>query len=88
MKRKYDTSKINLCIDHWKPFVNDTFMGFWIEWSSDIGFGEYTIFKPVHPKSKEDNIWMGASEYMDTNEDKAFLKELMKLLVEDIEVVG
>lgn len=48
----------------------------------EFGFGEYTLFK----KNNEDK-WYGDSDYMDTNNDKAFLQALMSNFLEQIEIV-
>lgn len=45
MSRKINVKDINLQIDTVKPFVNEKFSGITIEWSSTIGFGEYTLYK-------------------------------------------
>lgn len=79
MSRKHDVKDINLQIDDLIPFVNDNHTGFIIEWSSDIGFGEYTIYK-----SENDDYWYGDSECMDSNDDKEFIMELMKLFIENL----
>lgn len=62
-----------------KPFVNEKFSGITIEWSSTIGFGEYTLYK-----ESGDEKWYGDSECMDRGEDKEFIKELLRLFVEKL----
>lgn len=59
---KYDVDKINLEIEDVDFFGN----GFAIRWSSNIGFGEYTI-------KKENGKLMAYPEFMDSNEDKTFI---------------
>ena len=81
MPRKHNVKEIHLQIDDFVPFVNDNHMGFIIEWSSDIGFGEYTMYK-----SNDNNKWYGDSEFMDSNEDKEFISELMRLFVEKLQI--
>jgi hypothetical protein len=76
MARRYEVDEINLGITDVVPFSNERHSGFIIEWSSDIGFGEYTIYKPA-----DSDEWYGDSEYMDSNEDKDFIRELMKLFI-------
>ncbi len=44
--RKYNPSEINLKVESMQAFQNDNGSGLVIEWSSKIGFGEYTLFKP------------------------------------------
>lgn len=81
MARKHEVDKINLQIDAVLPFVNDRFSGIIFEWSSDIGFGEYTIFK-----APDSNVWYADSEHMDSNDDKDFVKELMRQFIEKLVV--
>ena len=61
------------------PFENIV-GGIIIEWSGNIGWGEYEIYQT------EDNKWHGESEYMDKGEDKEFLQYLLKQLVDNVEV--
>jgi hypothetical protein len=74
--RQLKTDKIRLRITDVVPFINERRSGFIIEWASDIGYGEYTIYKPA-----DSDEWRGDSEYMDNNEDKDFIRELMKLFI-------
>lgn len=83
MARRNDPTKINLEITDIRLFENNSWVGFKIEWDSDIGFGTYTIYKK--PGEKE---WHGDSEYMDSNKDKAFLHELLRLFFEKIKIEG
>lgn len=83
MTRKHDPTKIHLEIDNVEMFSNESVEGMVITWSSDIGFGEYTIYKK--PGEKE---WYGDSEYIDSNKDKAFLQELLRLFLEKIKIEG
>ena len=82
MGRRIDVKKINLDAYDVEPFVNERGVGFAIKWDSDIGFGEYTIYK--HANSDK---WHADSEHMDKNEDKDFLKELMRLFIEKLDIV-
>lgn len=79
MARKHEVNEIHLEIYDLIPFTDENYVGFIIQWDSDIGFGEYTIYR--HVDSEE---WIGDSEYMDNNEDKEFIKELMRLFVEKL----
>lgn len=81
MKRKHDVEKINLTVRSMRPFCNDKFDGISIEWESDIGFGEYTIYRPVGEEQ-----WCADSEHMDTDEDKAFLHKLLGLIADGVSV--
>ena len=56
------------------PFVNKKHCGFILEWSGNIGFGEYIIYLDA----KNDEEWYGDSECMDKSDDKWFLELLMK----------
>jgi len=82
MARRFEVDKINLDAYDIEPFVNEKYTGFVIKWDSDIGFGEYTIYK----RTGSDE-WCGDSEHMDNNEDKSFLKELLKLFFEKLDIV-
>jgi len=53
-----------------------------ISWNSDIGFGQYDLIL------QEDGAIKGNSEYMDNNENKEFISELMKLFIEKIKITG
>ena len=77
MARRMNVNEINLSIEDVIPFSNERYSGFIIEWSSDIGFGEYTIYNPANS-----NEWRADSECMDRNEDKDFVKKLMSLFIE------
>lgn len=83
MSRKNDPTKINLEITNIHPFENNSWVGFEIAWDSDIGFGIYTIYK-----KPDETEWHGDSECMDSNEDKAFLQELLRLFLEKIKIEG
>ncbi len=84
MARRFAVDTINLEAYDFEPFVNEKYMGVVIRWDSDIGFGEYTIYKPI---DSEDDKWLAQSEHMDNNEDKDFIKELMKLFIEKLDIV-
>jgi hypothetical protein len=82
MARRYKVDEIHLEITNVIPFVNDRKEGFIIQWCSDIGYGEYTIFKTAGT-----DMWVADSETMDRNEDKDFIKELMKLFIEQLQIL-
>jgi hypothetical protein len=82
MARRFEVDNINLDAYEIEPFINEKYVGFVIKWDSDIGFGEYTIYKAVGSDK-----WQADSEHMDNNEDKAFLNELLKLFVGSLEIV-
>ncbi len=78
--RKHSADTINLKIIRFHPFYNsDESNGFIIEWDSDIGFGQYTIYKTPDGFAAD-------SEHMDFNENKEFIKELMRLFIEDLKI--
>ena len=78
--RKHPVDTINLEIVEFYPFYHsDENNGFVIEWESDIGFGQYTIYKTSEGFAAD-------SEHMDSNEDKDFIRELMKLFVEKLTI--
>ena len=79
MVRRHKVDEIHLEITDLIPFENNNHCGFIIEWSSDIGFGEYTVYREKH-----DDQWYGDSEYMDRDEDKDFIRELMKLFLDKL----
>lgn len=81
MARKHDITQINLDAYNIEPFVNSNYTGFVIKWDSNIGFGEYTIYKKVGT-----NEWFADSEYMDNNTDKAFVTELMRLFIDKLTI--
>ena len=81
MARKHDITAINLEAYDIEPFINDTYKGFVIRWDSDIGFGEYTIYS-----KRGSEEWFADSEYMDSNADKAFVTELMKVFIEKLTI--
>jgi hypothetical protein len=82
MARKFEVDKINLDPYDIEPFENNSYKGFVIKWDSDIGFGEYTIYQKIG-----EDEWHADSEYMDANYDKSFIKELMKLFIEKLDVI-
>lgn len=83
MTRKYYPKEIDLRIDKAEPFVNDEYEGFEFQWISKIGFGTYTIYRTVGSDE-----WKADSECMDINENKEFITELMRLFVEQLDIVG
>ena len=76
MAKRFPVDSINLEVYDVQPFVNERSSDFVIEWGSDIGFGEYTIYKRT-----DSDEWRGDSEHMDNNEDKDFIRELMRLFI-------
>lgn len=85
ISRKHNVKEIHLRVDDIKGYSNEVFNGVTIYWSSDIGFGEYTIGK--EPKDDSGKIYAD-SECMDSNDDKEFISELMRLLVNKLIITG
>lgn len=77
MERNFEN--INLQIDNVRFGCHEDINIMRIEWSSDKGFGEYNLMF-----SKEGII--GDSEFMDSNNDKEFLKKLFLILIEKIQI--
>ena len=76
MARRNNVNEINLTIEDFevrKDFIR-------ISWSSDIGFGEYDLFKDA-------GEWCAMSECMDNNEDKEFIEKLIELFVKQLNIV-
>ncbi len=72
-----------LHLDDIIPFSNQSHEGMILQWSSRIGFGEYTLYRE---RNEEVLLpWNGDSECMD-REDKRYLKELMRQFIEKVEV--
>ena len=81
MSRRHRVDEIHLRIDDLTTFKNEAGAGFVIQWSSDIGFGEYTVYR-----RNGSNKWSADSESMDSNEDKDFIGELMRLFVSELNI--
>lgn len=81
--RKHDVNDIHLQIDSIEFFYKNPHTGesgMIISWSSEIGFGEYTIYM-----TSEGEL-MADAETMDCNEDKAFGRKLMELLMDMVDI--
>ena len=81
MARKFDIMQINLEVYDVEPFVNNEYKGFVIKWTSNVGFGEYTIYQKLGSDE-----WYADSEHMDANNDKAFIKELMDAFIDCLNI--
>ena len=82
MAKRFPVDSINLEVYDVQPFVNERSSGFVIEWGSDIGFGEYTIYKRT-----DSDEWRVDSEHMDNKEDKDFIRELMRVFIDQLNIV-
>ena len=71
MNRTFDPEKINLSITGVIYFVN----GLQIKWSSDIGWGEWSIYV-------KDGVTRIESGGMDDESDRAFTRALLKRLAD------
>lgn len=80
MKKENEMEDINLCIEEiWiniNPNCPHGCLG--IEWSSDIGFGQYELVLDEH------GIFHTFTEGMDSEEDKSFSKAVFKKLLDKI----
>ena len=85
MSRRYKPDEINLTIEEVIPFSGFEREGFLIDWSSDIGFGTYKLFRSTTPEDNKQ--WYGDSEFMDDDNDKTFIQELMRLFIENLKIV-
>lgn len=81
MKRKINVNEINLSIAAVIPFSNEKYDGIQIEWDADIGFGMYTLYR-----GKGSGKWCADSEHMDSSDDKDFLKKLLSLFVDEVQI--
>lgn len=81
MVRKYNSKVIDLRIEAIIPYENAVYTGFTIYWSSSIGFGSYNIYKHTNSLG-----WFADSEYMDSNDNKEFITELMRLFIETLKI--
>lgn len=82
--RKHKISDINLQIANLECFSNENHEGFIIQWDSNIGFGEYTVYRDIN---KPEAGWCADSETMDCNEDKEFITELLRLFIKQLHVM-
>lgn len=92
MSKHIDPNNIHLTVDEVQVFGG----GITILWSSDIGFGEYTIdptFDDTLSAGSEyqkeyGNKWCTNSESLDTDDDKSFGKKLLELWMDQIHIIG
>lgn len=62
-------------------FDNDDYEGLRINWSSNIGFGECTLYRP-----KSAAEWHADTEYMCNSSNRAFLKKLLNKLADTVKI--
>lgn len=76
MSRRNNVDEINLEV---RNIITHSAGGIRIEWNSDLGFGQYDI------QVREGKI-VADSESMDSGEDKDFLRKLLSLIADKVEV--
>lgn len=76
MSRKNNVDEINLEV---RNIITHSAGGIRIEWTSDLGFGQYDI------QVRGGKI-VANSETMDSNEDKEFLRKLLSLIADKADV--
>ena len=73
-----DRNEVHVTLDSIDFFNNHGVQGMVLSWSGNIGFGEYTLWKTA------DGEYMCDSEYMESEDDRWFLKNLLKQLLEKV----
>lgn len=76
MSRKNNVDEIDLKVNN---IITHSGGGIRIEWSSKMGFGQYDL------QTREGKI-VGDSETMDRGEDKDFLRKLLNLIADKVEI--
>lgn len=79
-KRKLEIK--DLIVTNAIPFVNEKYTGITLQWSANIGFGEYQVFFDKHS-----NAWGIDSEHMDSEADKEFGEMVFKAWLNSIKDV-
>lgn len=74
-----------LILDDILPYKNENYEGFTLQWSSRIGFGEYSIYRK---RDDEHYIPYEADTELMEDDDKRFIKELMRQFVENLIIAG
>lgn len=75
-ERKNNVNEINLDV---RNIITHSSGGIRIEWTSDIGFGQYDI-------QIRDGRLVADSESMDKDEDKSFLRKLLSIIADKAEI--
>lgn len=65
------------------PFANNQYEGLELRWCGEMGFGQYTIYRPIKD-GETDNMWSVDTEHM----SKSWLPDLLEQWVEQMEVTG
>ena len=76
-----DREKVEVKVEDIIPFRNERCAGLILEWTGNIGFGEYTIYLEGRKYNQEGNIIeqgeiSADSECMDHSDDKWFFEKL------------
>ena len=95
---KLDRDKVQVEVYGIQPYANEKYAGIKLLWRGNIGFGEYEIYsKDSDKEALYENLpedmqeyaytkWNGQSEYMDSSDDKWFIRLLMDSLIQKMEV--
>ena len=84
MMKKYSVDEFNLKVSNVEPFVSEKHKGLVISWTSDIGWGEYTIYTVPDLFDPDKIQWVAETETMDSVEDQSFGRKLMDLWIDKI----
>ena len=76
MSRKNKVDEIDLEVNN---IITHSGGGIRIEWSSKLGFGQYDL-------QTRDGKIVGNSETMDKGDDKDFLRKLLSLIADKVEI--
>lgn len=74
--RKNNVEDINLDV---RNIITHNAGGIRIEWVSDLGYGQYDI-------QVRDGKMVASSECMDSGEDKDFLRKLLSIIADKVEI--
>ena len=85
--RKLDPNKINLIVKSVGPFARGDESGFVISWSSDVGFGQYTIISRPSLGDPAEHTWIAESEGMDDIDDQSLGRKLLELWMDQVIIV-
>ena len=78
MSRKNNVDEINLDV---RNIITHNAGGIRIEWTSDLGYGQYDI-------QVRDGRMVASSESMDSGEDKDFLRKLLSIIADKVEITS
>ena len=85
LDRKHKIDEIHLAVNNVEPFASETCSGVIIEWSADIGFGQYTLLRKKDSSGAYQ--WIAETEHMDSEDDKAFGEALLSLWLKQIQII-